>query len=105
MAITVLELAQFRGAKETADGGYTMGSIEDTGLPFMGGCGRCGATVAAYNAAPSKRGYLMCAEGCVGSEGFDSVEEANRFIFPQEYEWQGCGHKASDLIAEEGEES
>ena len=89
MAITVLELAIFRGAKELPNGTFTTREIERVGLPFMGGCGECGACIAAYNAAPSKLGYLMCSNGCIGSNGYATCEEANLSIFPEEYEWKG----------------
>jgi hypothetical protein len=96
MAITVLELAVFRGAKEDQDGSMSMGEVEKTGLPFMGGCGRCGACVAAYNASPSTLGYLMCSRDCIGEDGFDTVEAANIHLFPEEYQWQGIkGHNAA----------
>jgi hypothetical protein len=93
MAITVLELAIFRGAKES-EGGMSGGEIERVGLPFMGGCQRCGACIAAYNASPSTTGYLMCTHGCVDGVGFDTCEEANRALFPEEYEWKGAGWQA-----------
>ena len=89
MAITVLELAIFRGAKESESGGMSGAEIERVGLPFMGGCQRCGACIAAYNASPSKTGYLMCTHGCVDDVGYETVEEANLALFPHEYEWKG----------------
>ena len=96
--ITVLDLAMYRGAKECEGGGVTGGAIESVGLPFLGGCKRCGATIAAYNACPSKHGVLMCSSGCIGEDGYATVEEANRAIFPEEYEWQGVGHVAKDTV-------
>ena len=90
MAITVLELAVFRGAKESPDGGMSGGEIERVGLPFMGGCQACGACIAAYNASPTKTGYLMCTHGCVGDVGYETCEEANLALFPEEYEWKGA---------------
>lgn len=81
--ITVLDLAKHRGAKADEDGSFTAGEIIKTGLPFMGGCAVCGATIAAYNACPSKSGYLKCANECIGDSGWDSVEDANRDIFEQ----------------------
>lgn len=98
MAITVLELAIFRGAKESPDGGMSGAEIERVGLPFMGGCQRCGACIAAYNASPSTTGYLMCTHGCVDGVGYDTVEEANLALFPNEYEWKGpqASHSPAD---------
>lgn len=88
--VTVLQLAIFRGAKE-GEGGMSFGEIERVGLPAMGGCGGCGATVAAYNSCPSKRGVIMCRGECIDGEGYDTVEEANLALFPEEYEqvWKG----------------
>lgn len=79
--ITVLELAIHRGAKPNEDGSYSTHSIVDTGLPIMGGCYECEACIAAYNACPSKSGYLKCANGCIGNDGYATVEEANEALF------------------------
>lgn len=82
--VSILDLALHLGAKENADGSGTidLDAIEAVGLPGMGGCQRCGATLAAYNAYPSKNGYLRCEE-CLGDNGFTTVEEANKAIFGQ----------------------
>jgi hypothetical protein len=53
-------------------------------LPILGGCEICEATVAAYNACPSKTGFLRCKNGCIEDEGWETVEEANRAIFESE---------------------
>ena len=89
--ITILDLAIFRGVKvkEGDTVGVSAGDIEDVGLPFMGGCQRCGACIAAYNAAPTSTGFLMCADGCAEGVGYDTVSEANMALFPEEYEWKG----------------
>jgi len=81
MSITVLDLALHRGAKQAEDGSISMGEVEDTGLPFMGGCSVCGATVACYNSCPSKSGFLKCAKGCIDNDGWETVEEADKDIF------------------------
>ncbi len=94
--VTIMDLAKFRGVKESETGGITMGAFYDVGLDMMGGCQRCGACIAAYNACPSKTGYWMCASGCIGSEGFDTVEEANLALFPEEYEWKGVKASKSE---------
>lgn len=73
-AITILDVAIARGIRESETGGYTLGAFDDVGLPFMGGCQRCEACIAAYNAAPSITGYIMCADGCIGKDGFPSVK-------------------------------
>ena len=43
-----------------------MGDIEATGLPFFGGCEICHASIACYNAYPSKSNYLRC-RSCMGT--------------------------------------
>lgn len=88
-AITVLALAKFRGVKEDERGSINAGQVYDVGLPFFGGCSRCHASIACYNACPSRDGYLKCRD-CIDTEdGFATAEEANRFLFPDEYEWKG----------------
>lgn len=81
-AITVLELAIHRGAKADAEGGMSFAEIERVGLPGIGGCEVCEATIAAYNASPCRTGYLRCTNTCVGGQGFETVEEANAELFP-----------------------
>ena len=70
-SITILDVAIAMGANEN---NLTMGEFDRLGLPMIGGCQRCGACIAAYNASPSKSGYLMCANGCIGEDGFPSVK-------------------------------
>ena len=78
--ITVLELAKHRNPELANKDEVSMGDIEDTGLPFMGGCEICYATIACYNAYPTKTGYLRCKDDVEGY-AFETVEEANKFIF------------------------
>lgn len=78
--VTVLDLAVYRGAKAAEDGSFSAAEIEKTGLPFMGGCGRCNVTVAAYNSSPTKSGYICCTDGCAG-DGWYTLEEANQALF------------------------
>ena len=78
--VTVLELAKFRGAKDD-DGSISGGEFARVGLPIMGGCEVCEATIAAYNACPSKTGYLRCANGCIADLGWYDVAECNRDLF------------------------
>jgi len=81
MSITVLDLALHRGAEEGDNGSITMGEVEKTGLPFFGGCQCCGASIACYNAYPSKSGYLKCGSCIDDNSGFETVEEANKEMF------------------------
>lgn len=76
MPITIMALASHRLGRFAESGQ----DYVDVGLPMLGGCVGCHATIAAYNAYPSRSGYIACAE-CVGDAGWDSVEEANRDIF------------------------
>ncbi len=55
-----------REAKTGAD-------FEEAGVPMLGGCEICGASIAAYNACPSKTGHLRCLSGCIGDLGFAST--------------------------------
>lgn len=80
MPITILELAKYRGVKADEDNSINMGEFWRVGLDMIGGCSHCEATIAAYNAYPSKSGYWMC-EDHIGDRGYDTVEEANREIF------------------------
>ena len=66
MSITVLDVAKARGVQEDSEGCISAAEFERVGLPFMGGCARCGATIAAYNAAPSRVGFLMSQPGPAG---------------------------------------
>jgi hypothetical protein len=75
--VTALAVAEARGLKPLDDGsGYSAGAFIEVGIPFLGGCYNCQATIAAYNAYPSKTGYWLCADCIEGSDlGFNSVEE------------------------------
>jgi hypothetical protein len=81
-AITILDLARHRGAQANDDGSIPGGEFYRVGLDIMGGCFGCNATLAAYNAYPSKAGYWMC-RGCLGDpdSGWTDVAEANESIF------------------------
>lgn len=83
-AVTILELAKHRGAQEQDGGGISGAEFERVGLPIMGGCEVCGATVAAYNACPAKSGYLRCANNCIADDGWTDVAAANNEIFGEE---------------------
>ena len=73
-SVTILDCAVARGAKPDEDGNITMGDIEDVGLPFFGGCQVCHASIACFNAYPSKTNYLRC-RSCIGSLGFATTDE------------------------------
>ena len=77
-AVTVLELAEHRLGHRAEHGGH----FEQAGLPIMGGCQVCEATIAAYNACPSTTGFLRCGD-CIGPFGWETVEQANQDLFEQ----------------------
>lgn len=109
--VTIMQLAEFRGIqkvaserikrvenREMSEGeGFTMGDFEAVGLPMIGGCVRCGACIAAYNASPTSTGYLACTNGCADDIGYKTPDEANRALFPEEYEWKGPKIQSSEL--------
>jgi hypothetical protein len=72
--VTILDCAVARGAEPDQDGNFTMGDIETVGLPFFGGCHVCHASVACYNAHPSKTNFLRC-RTCIGVLGFATTDE------------------------------
>lgn len=84
--VTILELARHRlSAIGRTSGGeparLTGVDFEAVELAILGGCELCGASIAAYNACPSRSGCWRCASGCIADEGYASVEEADRELF------------------------
>lgn len=82
--ITVFDLALYRLQLPKDTESLNGADFQKAGLAIMGGCQVCGATLAAYNACPSKAGYWRCLHGCIGNEGWESVEEANQAIFGED---------------------
>lgn len=78
MSITILELATYRLGRDASTGA----DFEEAGLQIMGGCGGCGASLAAYNAYPSRDGYWRCSD-CIEDDGWETVEEANAALFTE----------------------
>ena len=72
--LTILDIAKAKGVKADANGGINAGAIMNLGLPFMGGCEICGASIACYNAYPSRTGYLRCKDD-IENLGFATVKE------------------------------
>lgn len=79
MPITILDLAKARGARSNPDGSMSGQAFYDVGLDIMGGCDRCGASIAAYNACPTRSGFWRCRD-CVGPTGFETTAEAEAFL-------------------------
>ena len=53
---------------------YTAEDCLTSGVEIIGGCQKCAATIAAYNAYPSTSGYWRCAD-CIGDTGFATVAD------------------------------
>jgi hypothetical protein len=51
---------------------YTADDFYRNGVELLGGCERCGATIAAYNAYPATSGFWRCAD-CIGDDGYETV--------------------------------
>lgn len=83
--ITIHELAEYRMRQAgTLEEGQTTFSAADyyaAGLDILGGCEICSASIAAYNACPSRSGFWRCWNGCIGDDGYKTVEEADAAIF------------------------
>jgi hypothetical protein len=86
MSVSVYEVALARDV-QVVGGSVNGAEFARVGLPILGGCCVCGATIAAYNAAPSTYGYLMCLNGCVTDEtGFPTVEAFEKWAATEEIE-------------------
>lgn len=71
MTITLLDVVIHKvGQKDT----YTGEDFAEANVPMFGGCQGCGASIAGYNAYPSRTGFIRCTD-CIGSMGFDTVDE------------------------------
>lgn len=90
MPVTILEIAEELGV-ESKDGQVNGGEIMKYGLPLMGGCEICHASIACYNAYPTQSGYLRCGD-CVHDTGWDDMDEAIAFVFG--------GRTPDEIIAE-----
>jgi hypothetical protein len=73
---------------------YSAGDFSRNGVEMLGGCERCHATIAAYNAYPATSGYWRCAD-CIGDDGYDTVTAFQAAEFSR---CPGCG--APDSIYE-----
>ena len=71
MPITILDYVKsVVGDKDL----YTAEDCLASGVDILGGCQGCQATIACYNAYPSKTGYWRCAD-CIGDTGFATTAE------------------------------
>jgi len=70
--VTVMALATHRLGRPATSGA----DYEEAGVPMIGGCQTCGATVAAYNSHPTKTGYISCRDCMTPALGWPTAEEA-----------------------------
>jgi hypothetical protein len=71
MPITILDYVKsVVGDKDT----YAAEDFHRSGVAMTGGCQRCAATIACYNAYPSRSGYWRCAD-CIDGSGFATVAD------------------------------
>lgn len=77
--VTILDCVIARLNIKKGDG-ITGEDCDKAGFAMLGGCEHCGATIAAYNAYPSKGGYWNCRD-CIGDDGYETTEEALKDIF------------------------
>lgn len=78
--LTALQLAEGLGAKSDSDGMFSGGELLRFDIPILGGCQDCHATLACYNAYPSRTGFWLCRQDIEGTDlGFDTVEAFTAF--------------------------
>tara|TARA_Y100000034_G_scaffold83726_1_gene100247 strand:- start:190 stop:477 length:288 start_codon:yes stop_codon:yes gene_type:complete len=73
--ITIMDIAKAEGAQEDERGGISGGEFERLGLPILAGCQGCGATLGAYNAYPTRSGYVGCADCTPEEYGYQTVAD------------------------------
>ena len=78
MPITIVDAAKARGLVESPDGLITAGALAEVDFAILGGCARCEASIAAYNAYPGRGGFWLCGD-CVGDDGFETAEAFERW--------------------------
>lgn len=76
MSITILDVLEARrkGKGREPVESYSGEDFAAEGLAMIGGCWRCEACLAAYNAHPDREMGRWACEGCL-LEGFESVEQ------------------------------
>lgn len=79
-AVHIQAVAEARGVPR--DGGSEP-DYADVGLALLGSCKSCHATVAAYNAYPSRDGWWRCADCITDDLGFPTVDEFERWCDEQ----------------------
>ena len=72
--LSVLDIAIQQGLQPSEDGTYSAEGLLRHGFTMIGGCQCCYATIAVYNAYPSKSGYWMCGD-CISDYGFNTLQD------------------------------
>ena len=80
--ISMLDLALHRGVQADEYERIPASEFTRVGIATLGGCAVCHATIAVYNAYPSKSGFWKCGD-CIGDSGWDNIVEANNQIFDE----------------------
>lgn len=70
--ITILDLVRAHCGDQDS---YSGADHEAAGYAIMGGCAGCGATLASYNAHPTRSDYWGCADCVPGHMGYATVAE------------------------------
>lgn len=82
MPVTIHELAvevHKRRGDDIPDHEFSGHFYFDAGYNMLGGCELCGATLAAYNAHPSRSGWWRCGD-CIGDDGYGDIDSAYRHV-------------------------
>lgn len=82
MSVTIAQITR-KVLGKSADESLSMADTSAVGLPFMGGCYCCEATIHAGLMYPTKKGLVVC-QACIEDEstfGFETTEEALEFMF------------------------
>jgi hypothetical protein len=74
--VSISDLAEYRLGREAETGA----DFDEALLPMLAGCEACYESLAAWNAYPTKSGYVRCGR-CIGDLGWHDAAEANAAIF------------------------
>lgn len=71
--IAVALLSEKRGVDLSEQTSFSGDDLAEVGIPILGGCSVCGATLGAYNATPQRSGYWAC-HSCARS-GYETIAQ------------------------------
>jgi hypothetical protein len=92
MPITILDYVREQAGDKPS---YAEHDFTSNGVQLVGGCERCLAVIAAYNAYPSRSGYWRCAD-CIEDTGYGTVAEFRDSLADAVITCPACGD-ASDI--------